>query len=74
MKAPGLTNSRWRKSSHSGQNGNCVELANADRSVAVRDSKAPSGPVIVLTLAEWECLIRGVGRAGAGHAFGGMTG
>jgi hypothetical protein len=31
----------WRKSSHSGNNGDCVEVANSERAVAIRDSKAP---------------------------------
>jgi hypothetical protein len=37
---------RWRKSSHSGGSGECVELARAG---AVRDSKNPSGPILTLT-------------------------
>jgi hypothetical protein len=32
----------WRKSSYSGSNANCVELAAG----AVRDSKNPDGPVL----------------------------
>ncbi|MEV3921132.1 DUF397 domain-containing protein [Actinomadura coerulea] len=40
----------WRKSSHSGENGgDCVELAGAAGAVAVRDSKDPDGPVLLLT-------------------------
>lgn len=34
----------WRKSSHSVGNGECVEVSNLG---AVRDSKNPSGPVLV---------------------------
>ncbi|NDU77852.1 DUF397 domain-containing protein [Actinomadura sp. DSM 109109] len=45
-----LTNARWRKSSYSTSNGgNCVELADAAGTVAVRDSKDPDGPVLLLT-------------------------
>ncbi|HVV19024.1 MAG TPA: DUF397 domain-containing protein [Pseudonocardiaceae bacterium] len=37
---------RWRKSRHSsGQNGNCVELSNLG---AVRDSKNPEGPILLV--------------------------
>ncbi|TDC38826.1 DUF397 domain-containing protein [Actinomadura sp. KC345] len=49
-----LRNAKWRKSSYTGSNGgNCVELAEAaDASVvAVRDSKDPDGPVLLLTRA-----------------------
>jgi hypothetical protein len=46
----------WYKSSHSGPNGGkCVELADAAGAVAgvvaVRDSKDPDGPVLLLTRA-----------------------
>jgi hypothetical protein len=42
----------WRKSSRSGENGGeCVELAGATGVVAVRDSKDPDGPVLLLSRA-----------------------
>ncbi|GAA2444117.1 DUF397 domain-containing protein [Actinomadura vinacea] len=42
----------WRKSSRStSSGGNCVELADAADAVAVRDSKDPDGPVLLLTRA-----------------------
>ncbi|NED53283.1 DUF397 domain-containing protein, partial [Micromonospora aurantiaca] len=50
-----LTNAKWRTSTHSGPNGGeCVELADVARvagasAVAVRDSKDPDGPVLLLT-------------------------
>jgi hypothetical protein len=46
-----LRNVKWRKSSYTGSNGgNCVELAEVAGSVvAVRDSKDPDGPVLLLT-------------------------
>ncbi|MBO2466160.1 DUF397 domain-containing protein [Actinomadura violacea] len=47
-----LTNAKWRKSSYTGSNGgNCVELADAAGAVAVRDSKDPNGPVLLVTRA-----------------------
>ncbi|CND84346.1 Domain of uncharacterised function (DUF397) [Mycobacterium tuberculosis] len=37
----------WRKSSYSSQEGGtCVELANLDATVGVRDSTNPEGPVL----------------------------
>ncbi|WP_083982573.1 DUF397 domain-containing protein [Actinomadura hibisca] len=39
----------WRKSTHSGGNGGeCVELATSSNTVAVRDSKDPEGPNLLL--------------------------
>lgn len=40
----------WRKSTRStGNPNNCVEVATAHRLRAVRDSKNPTGPLLVLT-------------------------
>ena len=50
---------KWRKSSHSGSNG-CVEVALSGDQVAVRDSKDPSGPVLVFTAHEWRAFLDGV--------------
>lgn len=50
-----LTDAEWRKSRYSGGNGgNCVEVAgNLPGVVAIRDSKAPGGPELAFTPAEW---------------------
>jgi len=52
-----LTRAQWRKSSFSGNSGNCVEVAELDDTVAVRDSKDPDGSVLVVTHDEWHKLI-----------------
>ncbi|QFG22804.1 DUF397 domain-containing protein [Actinomadura sp. WMMB 499] len=45
-----LRNAKWRKSTYTGSNGgNCVELAGLPGTVAVRDSKDPDGPVLLLS-------------------------
>jgi len=50
-----LTRAVWRKSSCSGNNGGaCVEVSEAAAAIAVRDSKDPSGPVLVITSQGWE--------------------
>jgi len=41
----------WRKASASLSLGNCVETAQVPRGVAVRDSKDPSGPVLLCSAA-----------------------
>jgi hypothetical protein len=49
------SNQTWVKSSYSGgQGGNCVEVArNLPGAVAVRDSKDPHGPILVLSRDQW---------------------
>jgi hypothetical protein len=41
-----MTQICWRKSSRSGQEGNCVELANTFD--IIRDSKNPNGPTLTV--------------------------
>jgi Domain of unknown function (DUF397) len=50
-----LSRAEWHKSSYSSQDGNCVEVArNLPGVVAVRDSKNPDGPVLVVTPEGWQ--------------------
>jgi Domain of unknown function (DUF397) len=47
----------WRKSSYSNGQANCVETAairQHSRLVAVRDSKAPAGPVLTFLPSAWQ--------------------
>lgn len=49
----------WRKSTHSGNTGGgCVEVAaDVPSGIAVRDSKNPSGPALLLTRAQWRTFL-----------------
>ena len=52
---------RWRISSHSGTNGNCVEVAALpSRHVALRDSKHRDGAVLVFSPAGWQAFMEDV--------------
>ncbi|MFJ7248920.1 DUF397 domain-containing protein [Kitasatospora sp. NPDC098652] len=51
----------WRKSSHSGQGGQCVEVADGHQSVVpVRDSKNPHGPALVFPATAWQSFVTAV--------------
>lgn len=54
------TRATWRKSTRSGGQGNCVEVADAPDAIGVRDSKDPSGPNLVFTRSEWRAFVDGV--------------
>ena len=56
-----LSRAEWRKSSYSGQSGNCVEVArNLPGLVAVRDSKEPTGARLVMSSETWRTFMRQV--------------
>lgn len=56
--SPRLRGARWVKSTKSGSNGGaCVEVArNLPGIVAVRDSKDPSGPALVVGPSAWRAF------------------
>jgi Domain of unknown function (DUF397) len=54
-----LSQAEWCKSTYS-QNNGCIEVAFVDDGVAVRNSKDPSGPVLLFLPHEWAAFVRGV--------------
>ncbi|MEV7021612.1 DUF397 domain-containing protein [Kitasatospora sp. NPDC093558] len=58
MSADGLV---WRKSSFSGAQSNCVEVASGVTGVVpVRDSKDPEGPALLFAAEAWSSFLAGV--------------
>jgi hypothetical protein len=56
MSSTDFPGTRWRKSSHSNGQANCVETAaigQHGRFVVVRDSKAPAGPALTFRPSAW---------------------
>ena len=50
-----LHRAQWRTSTHSGQNGSCIQVAgNLPGIVAVRDSKNPEGPELIFASDQWQ--------------------
>ncbi len=54
-----MLDSTWRKSTRSGDNGQCVEVRRAGEMIEVRDTKDRSGPTLRFTLEEWAAFTGG---------------
>ncbi|MGC4852316.1 DUF397 domain-containing protein [Micromonospora sp. DT4] len=53
-----LTGATWRRSTRSGAQGNCVEVAdNISGVVGVRDSKDVTGPALAFTPDTWRAFV-----------------
>ena len=55
-----LSRTRWRRSSHSGSNGNCIEVARTGARIAVRDSRDPGGPALTFGPQQWKTFTAAV--------------
>jgi hypothetical protein len=59
-----MTPPAWRKSSYSGSSGdNCVEAATRLGTVAIRDTKDPSGTQLAIRPTTWLAFTRRIKRA-----------
>lgn len=70
-----LSGAVWRKSTRSSSQGqNCVEVAaGLPGIVAVRDSKHPAGPPLIVTPRNWTAFIRAVKAARLSRPTQGTT-
>ncbi len=48
----------WRKSSHSGEESNCVEVGITRVVISVRDSKAPRNATLAFSPKLWSAFLR----------------
>jgi hypothetical protein len=65
---PDLSRAQWRKSSYSGNTGNCVEVADLGHCVAIRDSKNQDGPKFLIARDQWRnfvCFVKTETQPGA---------
>ncbi len=55
---PDLSGAKWRTSSYSGGNNECVEVADGvPHVVPVRDSKRPTGPFVAFSHDTWRTFL-----------------
>lgn len=59
----------WRKSSYSGNGGNCVEVADRDNAVLVRDTKNRAGAVLRFAPDAWRRFVAQVVKDERSLAF-----
>ncbi len=58
MSAPNIETAAWRKSSYSGEGGDCVEVAEGfPGTLPIRDSKDPSGPNLAFDTQAWTAFM-----------------
>jgi len=76
MRASELQGITWVKSSWSGPTGgNCVEMAVLPGgTVAVRNSRHPTGPALVFTAAEWDAFVLSLNPGSQLCALSDLTG
>lgn len=61
MESASVDTLEWVKSSYSGNNGNCVEIAKLpEGGRAVRDSKDPNGPKLAFPADGWSSFVSAV--------------
>ncbi|NKY55693.1 DUF397 domain-containing protein [Nocardia flavorosea] len=63
------SDARWFKSRHSGPSRDCVEVAGlGSGEIGVRDSKNPTGPVLVFPRSAWQKFLSSARRGAFDHS------
>jgi hypothetical protein len=57
MGASELIFGTWRKSSFSGANSNCVEVAASSVAIGIRDSKSPTSGTLTIPRTTWAAFL-----------------
>ncbi len=60
MTGDDLSRAQWKKSSYSGNTGNCVEVAATQSMVGIRDSKDPDRAVLRVSREAWQEFIQDI--------------
>jgi hypothetical protein len=66
MGASELTFGTWRKSSFSGANSDCVEVAHSSAVVGIRDSKSPTSGTLTIPRTTWAAFLASSARLDVG--------
>ncbi|MEU8648901.1 DUF397 domain-containing protein [Streptomyces sp. NPDC048737] len=58
LSTPDLSDAKWRSSTYSGGNNECVEIAdNLPTLIPIRDSKRPAGPILAFSQTAWAAFV-----------------
>ncbi|QKW35813.1 DUF397 domain-containing protein [Actinomadura sp. NAK00032] len=64
MDVTDFSQTRWRTSTHSGQNGACMNIPHTAGAVAIRDSKDPNAGHLAVSPQAWTAFVN---HARSGH-------
>lgn len=74
MTAGDPSRATWRKSSYSGANGSCIEVAcHPPGAVVVRDSKYAAGPRLSFTAGQWTAFTGSLKERAPGRCRNGLS-
>ncbi len=57
---PDSSRAQWRRTSYSGNTGNCIEVSRLGPAIVVRDSKNPVGSALTFRPSAWRRFMRDI--------------